>query len=857
MPPAYDPRLVEPAWYARWEQAQLFRADARSPKPKYSIALPPPNVTGELHMGHATNGTLQDVWARYRRMTGYEVLWLPGTDHAAIATQNVIEKQLAEEGTTKEELGRERFNQRVENWYAAVGATIVEQYKELGASLDFSRLRFTMDPDYVRAVRTAFVHYYEKGWLYRGPRIVNWCPRCLSAISDLEVDWREHDDVLYEVAYDVEGPEGIRLTIATTRPETMLADTGVAVHPEDDRYRHLVGRVAILPLVGRRLPIVADAAVDRDFGTGVLKVTPGHDPTDWEIGQRQGLEVLSAMHPDARMKVPELPRYDGLPDLAARERVVEDLRAQGRLLATSPYRHQVGHCDRCGTVIQPLISEQWFLRMDELARMCLEASERGEVRWHPARFERTYLDWLHGIRDWCVSRQLWLGHRIPVFTCSAGHQFASVEQPQACPRCGDRELNEDPDVLDTWFSSALWPFATLGWPDDTEDLRSFYPTALNVTDRGIINLWVTRMIFSGLEFMGAVPFSDVIIHATILAPDGRRMSKSLGTGVDPRETIRKHGADALRAWVAATAMSAQDVRFDESRIEGFRRFSNKLWNATRLVLDWLGEDPVPEPAPDADLRLIDRWVLSRLQRVVAATTAGIEGYAFHVSVNALYDFAWHDFCDWYLEAVKPRLRDGEPAARAVCLHVLQVLFRLLHPFMPFVTEELWHRLPGQRDFLVRTPWPLPDDRFQDPFAEAEVGRLVTLVEEVRRARQTARAPRRGGRLLLEQPLPGEVASLAAQLAEVELTSELAGEGIPLASVAGRVEFPTAVPDRLGRESELARLRSELARARQKLADPAFTARAPAEVVEKVRGRAVELEAALERLGEAAPGGAPG
>ncbi|MBO0686765.1 MAG: valine--tRNA ligase, partial [Candidatus Dormibacteraeota bacterium] len=615
-----------------------------------------------------------------------------------------------------------------------------------------TRVRFTMDADYVRAVRTAFVHFWEKGWLYRGLRIVNWCPNNLSAISDLEVDWQEHRDTLYQVRYPVE--DGGELVIATVRPETMLADTAVAVHPDDERYRDLVGRHAVLPLVGRRLPIVADSAVDKDFGTGALKVTPGHDLTDWEIGQRHGLPVINALHPDGRMNVPELPAYDGLPAAEARELVVRDLREQGFLVGSEDYVHNVGHCDRCGAVIEPLVSEQWFLRMDELASRALATSG---LRWHPERYERTYLDWLKGIRDWTVSRQIWLGHRIPIYTCPDGHTFASVEEPSACRQCGSSELTQDPDVLDTWFSSALWPFATLGWPEETEDLRTFYPTDMNVTAREIIPLWVSRMVMTGLEFMAELPFRDVAVHCVVQSTDGRRMSKSKGNVVDPRVIIRKYGADALRAWAATVAMSSQDVRFDESRIEGFRRFSNKLWNATRFVLLGLGEDPIATPVPDADLELLDRWILSRLQDAAQRARQGIEGYEFQDSITLLYDFAWHDFCDWYLEAVKPRLRDNDPAARAVLVYVLDVLLRLLHPFMPFVTEELWSRLPGERDLLERTSWPEPDDRFRDPAAEAAAGRLVTLVEAVRSARQDAGAPPRGGRLRLDEPLEEELA----------------------------------------------------------------------------------------------------
>ena len=848
MPKAYDPRAIEPGWTARWEEAGLFVADPGSRKPKYSIALPPPNVTGELHLGHAVNSTLQDVWARYRRMTGYEVLWLPGTDHAAIATQNVIEKQLAKEGLTKEEIGREAFDEIVEEWYRNVGATIVTQFRVLGASLDMTRLRFTMDPLYVRAVRTAFVRYYEKGWLYRGPRIVNWCPRCLSAISDLEIDWQTHEDTLYYISYPVEGTDEV-VTIATVRPETMLADTGVAVHPDDDRYRHLVGKFAVLPLVGRRLPIVADEAVQKDFGTGALKVTPGHDLLDYEIGERHGLELINGMNLDGTMKVPDLPRYDGLPGVEARGRVVEDLRAAGRLVRTEPYTHEVGHCDRSGDILEPLVSEQWFLDMKELAQMCVEASGQGKVRWHPERYERTYLDWLHGIHDWCVSRQLWLGHRIPVFTCANGHQFAAVDRPLHCRECDSTLLSEETDVLDTWFSSALWPFATLGWPEPTEELKAFYPTALNCTNRDIINLWVTRMIFSGLFFMGEVPFSDVIVHATIQAADGRRMSKSLGTGVDPREVIDSYGADALRAWGAQIGMATQDARFDVSRIEGYKRFANKLWNATRLVLSSVAnEAPHGPPAPDGDLEPADRWILSRLQATVREVTAGIEEYSFQRSIEAAYDFAWHDFCDWYLEAVKLRLRDGDPAARSAALHVLDTLFRLLHPFLPFVTEDLWHRLPDERDFLVRTTWPEPDPRFDDGGAEASFGSLIRLVEEIRATRHAGGGGASGGRLWLAADLSLSERELVRDLGRVELVAEPGFGALPLSWGDARLELPVPTDDGKRREAERRRLAEELAKVEAKLAHPAFRERAPAEIVAKEEQKASELRAALARLG---------
>ena len=841
MAKAFDPLAIEAGWYARWEAERLFVADPSSDKPKFSMAFPPPNITGELHMGHALQTAVYDLIARYKRMTGNEVLFLPGYDHAAIATQNVIEKQLAREGLTKEELGRERFAERVEAWYEQVGATIINQLRLLGASMDWTRLRFTMDARYVRAVTSAFVAFYERGWIYRAPRIVNWCPHDRSAISDLEVEWEEHHDTLYYIRYPVEG--GGDIVIATVRPETMLADTGVAVNPSDERYRALVGKTAVLPLVGRKLPVVADDAVEKDFGTGALKVTPGHDPMDYDIGQRHSLPIINGMHEDGTMNVPGLP-YDGLPSLEARKRVVDDLEAQGFLVKEEPYTHQVGHCDRCHFVIEPLVSEQWWLRMETMRDKALAASEAGQVRWHPERYERTYLDWLRGLRDWNIGRQLWLGHRVPVYHCENGHVIVSVERPMQCTECGSNELTQDPDVLDTWFSSALWPFATLGWPDETPDLEAFYPTDINCTAREIINLWVSRMIMTGLEFMGEVPFADVAIHCVVQAADGRRMSKSLGTGVDPRELITKYGADALRAWAASVAMSSQDVRFDETRVEGYRRFSNKLWNATRLILSSPGAPSSEAPGfLGAGEHLEDRWILSRLTGVVTDITAGIDNFSFQDSINAAYSFAWNEFCDWYLEAVKERLRAGDPVAQDVAYFCLDNLFRLLHPFMPFVTEELWSRLPGSRDFVIRSAWPDLEDRYVDPKAEETFAQVMWIVEEVRGHRQAAGGPR-AGQLQLEG-IDHEVAVLAARLAHVELVDEL-DQGTPLAVAPGRVRFPAGESD-AKRKKEIERLRADLDRVEARLANQEFRDKAPSQVVKELEERADSLLSAIERL----------
>jgi len=846
MPKSYDHQATEAGWYARWEKAGLFTADPKSTKPKYTICLPPPNVTGELHMGHALNGTVQDIWARYRRMTGYEVLFLPGTDHAAIATQNVIEKRLAKEGTSKEEIGRDAFAELVEEWYRTMGATIVSQYRVLGASLDWTRLRFTMDERYVRSVAAAFVAFYDRGWIYRAPRIVNWCPHDQSAISDLEVKWQEHHDTLYYIRYPIEG--GGEVVIATVRPETMLADTAVAVNPTDPRYRSIVGKTAILPLVGRKLPIVADEAVEKDFGTGALKVTPGHDPMDYDIGQRHSLEVINGMHPDGRMNVPGLP-YDGLPSLEARKLVVRDLEQQGFLVKAEPYTHEVGHCDRCDSVIEPLISEQWWLRMDRMRDKAISASDAGKVRWHPERYERMYLDWMRGLRDWNISRQLWLGHRIPVFTCENGHVTASIDPPPECPECGTAAIQQDPDVLDTWFSSALWPFATLGWPDETEDLRAFYPNDMNCTGREIIFLWVSRMIMTGLEFMGEVPFSDVAIHCQVQAVDGRRMSKSLGTGIDPRRLVGKYGADALRAWGASVAMSSQDVRYDESRIEGYRRFCNKLWNATRLVLGKLDDRPVAEmPEPEALELIEDRWIASRVASAQREVTDGIEGFAFQDSINAAYGCAWNEFCDWWLEAAKERLRAKDATAQAIAIFCLDNLMRLLHPFMPFLTDELWSRLPGKRDFAMRAQWPDELHSYVDGEAEVEFERLMKTVNEIRSYRKTmAGVPATGGAVQLTAAADPDWQRALSLLAQVAVVDELP-PGKALGLSEGSVVFPTvAAADPAVIAKKRADLQKELDRVLAKLANPDFRAKAPEAVIAEQEARAQELKAAIDRL----------
>ena len=852
----------------RWRELGLGIADVHSDKPTFVIALPPPNITGVLHMGHAVMGSVQDILSRHHRMRGYEVEWCPGTDHAAIATQNVIERQLAAEGTNKEELGREAFQVRVGQWYEEYGGRILEQMRALGFSLDWSRTRFTLDPEYVRAIRTVFKALYDEGLIYRGPRIVNWCPRDRSAISDEEVDWLEHTDSMVQLRYPLEG--GGDIVIATVRPETMLADTGVAVYPDDPRYRDLVGRTAILPLVGRRIPIVADAGVEREFGTGALKVTPGHDALDFEIGRRHGLAVVGAIALDGTMDVPELPQFHGLSVTQAREAVMDALRGAGVVVKEDEYVHEVGHCDRCGEVLEPLVSEQWWVSMKPLAEPGIAANLDGRVTFHPRRFNDVYLSWMRNIRDWCISRQIWLGHAIPVSTCGNGHRFAWIEEPAQCPECGDTRLTHDPDVLDTWFSSALWPFAIFGWPDGTEDLRRFYPTDVLVTAREIIFLWVARMIMTGIRFAAAVPFHDVIINSTILAADGSRMSKSKGNTIDPLEMIEKYGADAVRAWAGAVGTSGQDMRFDEDRIGSYQRFANKLWNVTRFLVTRLGEGgdgiaPSGEVDPQ-DLAPEDRWILARVAETVRACDAAIAQYRFHDAMERLYDVTWHAYCDWYVEMSKSRLRDdADPRSRRAAAWTatqsLDVLLRLLHPFMPFITEECAQRLPGAASTLQQRDWPGVPQSWEDAQsteARAAVDEVLDLVQALRAARQEAGIPaasRERQPLLLETGgrLPREgVRRLVESLAPFDVVDVAPGGMRAVRVVAGGAHATLfaggAGADDTGRlRKQLDDVESRIARLEAQLGNAGFTERAPREVVEQARARLNEARAERERL----------
>jgi valyl-tRNA synthetase len=840
----FEPSEVEPRIVERWLQSGIFHPEPEgSSADNYSIAVPPPNVTGVLHMGHALNGSIQDALIRYHRMRGIRTKWIFGTDHAGIGTQTQVEKALAAEGLTKEELGREKFLARVWQWREQYGPRIIEQFKRLGASLDYEDERFTLDDGYVRAVMTVFVALYEKGWIFRDRYIVNWDPGSRSAISDLEVVDEEVDDVLFHVRYDIEG--GGDVTVATVRPETMLADTAVAVHPDDDRYRDLVGRTAILPLVGRRLPIIADEYVKPEFGSGALKITPGHDPNDFDIGRNHGLDEVTVIAEDGRMSEAAGEPYAGMEVLAARAAVVEALEAEGRVEAREPYRHEVPVSHRSGERIEPLISLQWFMDMDELARPAIDVVRSDRVRIHPEGQKQVYLDWMENIRPWVLSRQLWWGHQLPVWY-RGDETYVGLEAPR------EDGWERDPDVLDTWFSSALWPFATLGWPESTRDLHAFYPTDVLSTARDILFLWVARMIMMGLEFVHEVPFHDVYVHSVVQAPDGRRMSKSLGTGIDPSDEIEKHGADAVRFGLLAMS-SSQDIKYSPAKIEQGQQLANKLWNASRYALLNVDEDALPEPRPET---VEDRWILSRLQRAKQLIADCITDFDFSHAALGLYDFVYGELCDWYLERVKPRLRpevEDRQDASATLLHVLTETVQVAHPLIPFVTEEIWSFLPGAEGLLAGQEAVGFEPAWVDEEAEEQVGRAIQAVQELRGWRERVEvAP--GAFLPARVVAQGydAVLEFIAERARLELHPD---GGDPVATVAipgGLVEvlaggaFDPAAAERRQAE-KAAQVKTEIARSEGKLSNEGFVAKAPPEVVQAERDKLERLRADLEAL----------
>jgi valyl-tRNA synthetase len=841
----YDPAEVEARLFREWEEGGFF-----SPEPEgeaednFSIAVPPPNVTGVLHMGHALNGSIQDALIRLNRMRGKPTRWIMGTDHAGIATQAQVEKELAGQGTSRPQLGREAFVERVWDWRERHGSQIIEQFKRLGASADFEDERFTMDDAYAKAVTRVFVELHSRGHIYRDNYMVNWDPGLGSAISDLEVEQKTLTDTLYSIDYPLADGSG-SITVATVRPETMLADTAVAVSPGDERYRRLVGTEVVLPLVGRRLPVIADEYVDPEFGTGALKITPGHDPNDFEIGRRHSLERISVIGEDGRMTDAAGEPFAGMDADHARKAVVEALRSEGLISAEETYEHDVPHSARSGRRVEPLISLQWFCDMGELAKPAIEVVRDGRVRFHPEKpWAKVYLDWLESIRPWCVSRQLWWGHQLPVWYCDRCEEIYVAEaEPERCGAC-DGELRRDEDVLDTWFSSALWPFATLGWPEETPELRAWYPTDVLSTARDIIFLWVARMVMMGLEFTGEVPFTDVNIHSVIQAPDGRRMSKSLGTGIDPLEAIDEHGADALRFGLLAMS-SSQDVRYSDAKVAQGRDLTNKLWNASRLILLNAGD----AEARPSDSEVEDRWIASRLERSVADVAQRVEAYDFSGAVAELYRFFWSELCDWYLEIVKPRLYDGETEVAGHLIWILERYLALAHPFIPFVTEEIWSFLPASADGpLIVASYPQIDSERIDAAAETEIETAIELTRQVRRWRDLAGVP-------VASVLPARVADeasepheLVGRLARLEVNG---ADGAALASV-GTLELlgsdqidPAQVAERI--QVRAAELRSEVERGERKLANEGFVAKAPPEVVEAERLKLEGYRAELQEL----------
>jgi valyl-tRNA synthetase len=857
----YDPTRVEPHWYAVWEERGYFHASANSPKKPYCIVIPPPNVTGSLHLGHALNNTLQDILIRYKRMDGYNALWMPGTDHAGIATQYVVERQLEKEGKTKEDLGREAFIARVWKWKEESGGTIIRQLKRLGASCDWARERFTMDPGLSAAVREVFVRLWEEGLIYQGDYIVNWCPRCQTVLSDIEVEREDQDAEFVYIKY---GP----LTLGTVRPETKLGDTAVAVHPKDRRYKRYVGKTLEVPSVEGNitLRVVADSAVDPKFGTGVIKVTPGHDATDFEIGRRHNLPIRSVIGFDGKMTA-LAGKYAGLDRFETRKRIVEDMQALGLIDRIEPYRHSVGVCYRCKTVVEPLVSKQWYVRMKPLAEPAIKAVRSGKIKIVPRAWSKTYFHWMENIRDWTISRQLWWGHRIPVWYCDKdGSMHASRTDLSECPQCKG-PLRQETDVLDTWFSSGLWPFSTLGWPESTPELKVFYPTAVLSTGFDILTFWVARMAMLGIKFMGDVPFHHVYIHALIRDAEGQKMSKSKGNVVDPLSVMEKYGTDAFRFTLAALAAQGRDIRLAEERIEGYRNFANKIWNAARLVLTNLeGYDPAL--ARRGTPSVADRWIQSRLTLATAQVRKAIDTYRFNDAASAVYQFLWHEYCDWYLEIAKRSLYQPEsPQAKAVTqrtlVETLETTLRLLHPFMPFISEELWQRLPHAGESIMIAPFPKATRKGRDAEAERLMAPVLDFVSAIRIVRSESRiSPALELAVTIKPSGPAVAAALESSLAVI---GSLARAAITVsrdgARPAGSAVATTPSGDVFVRlegvvdfEAERQRLRKEIERARKeiaflegKLGRPEFVERAPAEVVERERERLAEQRQTEQKL----------
>ena len=866
----YSPQNVEDRTYKFWCDHKYFHAEVNPDKKPYTIVIPPPNITGQLHMGHALDETLQDILIRWRRMEGYETLWLPGTDHASIATEAKIVEAMRKEGITKEEIGREKFLERAWEWKAQYGGRIVEQLKKLGSSCDWDRERFTLDEGCSKAVREVFCKLYDKGLIYRGERIINWCPHCLTSISDAEVEYEDQAGHFWHLRYPFKDGSGY-LELATTRPETLLGDTAVAVNPNDERYKDMVGKTLILPIVHREIPVIADDYVDIEFGTGVVKITPAHDPNDFEVGLRHNLEVINVLTPDAKI-VDDYPKYAGMDRYEARKAIVEDLEAEGALVEIEDYSHNVGTCYRCGTTVEPRVSKQWFVKMEPLAKPAVEVVRNGEVKFVPERFDKTYFHWMENIKDWCISRQLWWGHRIPAYYCDdCGEVMVSAQEVHTCSKCGGNHVHQDPDTLDTWFSSALWPFSTLGYPDDTKELEYFYPTDTLVTGYDIIFFWVARMIFSGVEHMGQVPFHTVLIHGLVRDAQGRKMSKSLGNGIDPLLVIDQYGADALRFTLATGNAPGNDMRFSDEKVKASRNFANKLWNAARFVLMYLGND-YSYPGLPKDLAIEDKWILSKVNTLAKEVTDNLERFELGIAVAKLYDFIWDVFCDWYIEIAKIRLQSGEGAdtAKAVLVYVLTDILKLLHPFMPFITEEIYQAIPHDTESIMISKWPEYDPTLSFADEEAQMEKIMDAIRAIRNRRAEMNIPpSKKSKVYVETAFSdvfavgSEFIKRLAYASDVEIADAFGDLGNTVTIVTNDAKIYIPLGDLVDFEAEAKRLQKELAAAEDKLAfinkkldNPGFVNKAPEKVVQQNRDEAAKLtekianlRSSLENLGK--------
>ena len=866
----YSPQNVEDRTYKFWCDHKYFHAEVNPDKKPYTIVIPPPNITGQLHMGHALDETLQDILIRWRRMEGYETLWLPGTDHASIATEAKIVEAMRKEGITKEEIGREKFLERAWEWKAQYGGHIVEQLKKLGSSCDWDRERFTLDEGCSKAVREVFCKLYDKGLIYRGERIINWCPHCLTSISDAEVEYEDQAGHFWHLRYPFKDGSGY-LELATTRPETLLGDTAVAVNPNDERYKDMVGKTLILPIVHREIPVIADDYVDIEFGTGVVKITPAHDPNDFEVGLRHNLEVINVLTPDAKI-VDDYPKYAGMDRYEARKAIVEDLEAEGALVEIEDYSHNVGTCYRCGTTVEPRVSKQWFVKMEPLAKPAVEVVRNGEVKFVPERFDKTYFHWMENIKDWCISRQLWWGHRIPAYYCDdCGEVMVSAQEVHTCSKCGGNHVHQDPDTLDTWFSSALWPFSTLGYPDDTKELEYFYPTDTLVTGYDIIFFWVARMIFSGVEHMGQVPFHTVLIHGLVRDAQGRKMSKSLGNGIDPLLVIDQYGADALRFTLATGNAPGNDMRFSDEKVKASRNFANKLWNAARFVLMYLGND-YSYPGLPKDLAIEDKWILSKVNTLAKEVTDNLERFELGIAVAKLYDFIWDVFCDWYIEIAKIRLQSGEGAdtAKAVLVYVLTDILKLLHPFMPFITEEIYQAIPHDTESIMISKWPEYDPTLSFADEEAQMEKIMDAIRAIRNRRAEMNIPpSKKSKVYVETAFAdvfavgSEFIKRLAYASDVEIADAFGDLGNTVTIVTNDAKIYIPLGDLVDFEAEAKRLQKELAAAEEKLAfinkkldNPGFVNKAPEKVVQQNRDEAAKLtekianlRSSLENLGK--------